>query len=95
MTSTDELEDSGDLTFGYEVVTTTGEETIAALREAVKKHSIVTINGSPVDAYSASMIVLVYDAVNEANKAKLREMDVARMARVAFTAVNRVKEMRC
>ncbi len=47
----------------------------------------VKINGHMVDLFSASAIVKVYDAVNDANKSKFKALPVARMASVAFKLI--------
>lgn len=40
-----------------------------------------------LDAFSASAIVQVYDALNEANRAKFAQLSIQRMAAVAFKFV--------
>ncbi len=67
-------------------VTTTkvGAEIIDACRSIVAESQYAKINGHMVDVFTASAIVKVYDAVNDANKAKLAALPVARMASIAF-----------
>ena len=54
------------------------EDNVAILRDIVKRKSIMTLNFADgkmkVDAFTASAIVQVYDAVNDANKKKLKDM---------------------
>lgn len=42
------------------------------------------INGHMVDLFSASAIVKVHDALNEANRAKFLALPIARMASISF-----------
>lgn len=67
-------------------VTTTkdGDAIIAACRSIVANGQYEKINGHMVDLFTASAIVRVYDAVNDANKAKLKALPVARIASIAF-----------
>lgn len=67
-------------------VTTTkdGAAIIAACRSIVANGQYEKINGHMVDLFTASAIVKVYDAVNDANKAKLQALPVARIASIAF-----------
>lgn len=67
-------------------VTTTkdGAAIVAACRSIVANGQYEKINGHMVDLFSASAIVKVFDAVNDANKAKFLRLPVARMASIAF-----------
>lgn len=64
-----------------------GDAIIAACRDIVARQQYAKINGHMVDLFSASAIVKVYDAVNDANKAKFKALPVARMAAVAFKLI--------
>ncbi len=61
-----------------------GLERIAALRRIVAEKQYAKIDGMMVDLFSASSIIGVYDALNEVNQAKYRELPVNRMATIAF-----------
>lgn len=61
-----------------------GDEIIAACRSIIANSQYAKINGHMVDLFTASAIVKIYDALNEANQAKLKALPVARMARIAF-----------
>lgn len=64
-----------------------GDETIAALRSILARGQYAKIDGVMVDLFTASTIVKVYDAVNDANKIKLARMPIARMASVCFSVL--------
>jgi hypothetical protein len=61
-----------------------GEEIIVACRQIVAERSYAKINGVTVDLFSAGAIVAVYDALNDANKAKFRNLPVAKMTWIAL-----------
>lgn len=56
---------------------------ITALRD-ILVHGMAKIDGVTVDSFSASAIVQVYDAINEANKVKFLALPVHKMAQIAF-----------
>lgn len=62
----------------------TPEERIAALRLIVEEKQYAKIDDCMIDLFSASVIVQVYDALNEANQAKFAAMPAPRMAQIAF-----------
>lgn len=62
---------------------------IERLRLIVKESTANRIDGVFVDLFSASVAVQVYDAVNEANKAKLAGLPVRRLISVCFQVVNK------
>lgn len=64
-----------------------GVEIIDACREILTSKQYAKINGHMVDAFSASAIVKVYDAISAANKAKFEALPVARMASIAFKLI--------
>lgn len=76
---------------GHTVRTVPQEEVIEAIRALSDSHSYGIVNGVAIDAYSASVVVAIYDAVNEANKQKLSAMPVKRMVDVAYSTLNRVR----
>ena len=57
---------------------------INAIHQVVTDKQYAKIDGIMVDLFSASTIMAVYNAINETNQAKFRNMPVARMASVAF-----------
>jgi hypothetical protein len=57
---------------------------IAAVRRIVEEHQYAKIDGQMVDAFSASAIVAIYDALSAENQAKYRGFHVALMADMAF-----------
>jgi hypothetical protein len=67
-------------------VTATGTPAarMAALRQIVAESQYAKIDGTMVDLYTASAIVQIYDALNEANRAKFASFPVGMMAKVAF-----------
>ena len=65
----------------------TPEEKLAALRQIVAERQYAKIDGYMVDGLSANVIVKVYDALNDANKAKFSKLPIPTMARIAFELV--------
>lgn len=57
---------------------------IEACRSIVANGQYEKINGITVDLFSASAIVKVYDAINDANKAKFINLRLARMVSISF-----------
>ena len=56
----------------------------AQLRQIVSDKQRGKVEGVMVDLFTASAIVSVLDAINDANKEKLLELPVERMATIAF-----------
>lgn len=65
-----------------------GDAIIAACRSIVANGQYEKINGHMVDLFTASAIVKIYDAVNDANKAKLKALPIARIASIAFKVLS-------
>jgi len=65
-----------------------GEEGIEAIRK-VMVEGYQKVNEVLVDAFSASAIIRVYDALNPANQELFRKMPVAKAADVSFKLLNR------
>lgn len=61
-----------------------GEERIEAFRKIVSEGSFAIIDNVGVDLFSASAVVRVYDAINEGNQIRFRELPVQRMAAIAL-----------
>ena len=59
-------------------------DTIAAARRIVARHQADKIGGVMIDAWTASMIVGVYDGLNDQNKKKFRSMPIRKMADMAM-----------
>lgn len=60
------------------------DERIAAFRRIVAEKQYAKIDGTMIDLFSASVVVNVYDALNEENRAKFAAMRADRMGIVAF-----------
>jgi hypothetical protein len=60
------------------------EEKIAAIRQIVTEHQYAKVDGCTIDAFSASAIIQVYDALNEENRAKFVGLSISHMASIAF-----------
>lgn len=67
----------------------TGEALYAAIKKIVDEKKHAKIGGIMVDLFSASAMLQVLNAVNDANRAKLLAMPVAKMADVAFKIINK------
>lgn len=65
-----------------------GAGVIAACRKIKETASYAKVNGVTVDLFSANAIVAVYDALNEANRAKFLALPVTKMAKLAFQFVH-------
>lgn len=66
----------------------TEPDVITALRKAVANFSMVKWDGIAIDIQSANAVVTVYDALNDASKAKLAAMPVDRMALIAWKLIS-------
>ena len=66
-----------------------GLERIKAVRQIVESCQYAKVDGIMLDLYSASAILKVYDAINEANQAKYRALPVYRMADIAFKVMSK------
>ena len=63
------------------------EKKLAAIRKIVTEKQYGEVDGSPVDLYTASAILTVYDKQNGENKAKFLRLPVVRMAAIAFETI--------
>lgn len=63
-----------------------GMARIEAIRN-VLTNGYAKIDGIMMDSFSASAITQVYDALNDANKAKYRNLSPSRMAAIAYKYV--------
>lgn len=66
-----------------------GEDTITIIKRIVKDHQYEKIQGQVVDAFTASAILKVYEALNEKNKKKFAALQIKRMADVAWKLIKR------
>ena len=62
-------------------------ERIAAFRRIVDEGQYAKIDGVMVDLFSASAVIAVYDALNEANRARFASLSAPKMAKLAFKFV--------
>lgn len=67
-----------------EIMTDNPAARIAAFRRVVAEKQYAKIDGTMIDLFSASIVVQVYDALNDANKAKLAAMSAGKMALIAM-----------
>lgn len=67
-------------------VTQTPMQAVRAIKEG---HQAARYRGVFVDATTAHAICQVYDAVNEANKAKLDAMDIRKLATTCWKVISR------
>lgn len=66
----------------------TDEEKLTKLRTIVSEHQANEIGGVLVDATTANLLVKVYDALNETNKAKFLSLSISGMAGIAWKLAN-------
>lgn len=66
---------------------TTARTRIAALRKIVKEHSATRVEGYVVDAFTASMLVKVYDALSAANKEKFGKIALPKLVDLGWKVV--------
>lgn len=64
---------------------------IERIRAIVDHHQHAKIEGCRIDAFSASAIVQVHDALNPQNRAAFLALPIPKMADVAFKLINRGK----
>lgn len=64
-------------------------ERIAAIKDIVKNKQYAKVDGVMVDLYSASAIVAVYDALNDANKEMFASKPAPVMAKIAFQLIKK------
>lgn len=64
---------------------------MAAIRRIVEQHQYEKIDGLMVDGFTASIILQVYDAINETNQVKLRNLPIRKIASVCLGLVTTSK----
>lgn len=67
------------------------EEKIAKIRD-ILENGFNKVDGVAVDAFSASAIIAVYDALNDKNKAKYASYPIPFMADLAFKWINQQEQ---
>lgn len=60
---------------------------LEAIRKITREHQAAKVNEVLIDGYSASAVVQVYDALNDANKEKLLSLPVAKAVTVVFKLI--------
>ena len=68
-----------------------GMARMAAIRRIVEQHQYEKIDGLMVDGFTASIILQVYDAINETNQVKLRNLPIRKIASVCLGLVTTSK----
>lgn len=66
-----------------------GLQGLEQIRAIIAQHQAAKVNEVLVDLFSASAIVAVFDAVNEANREKLLALPVAQVADICFKVINK------
>ncbi len=80
------------ITDDYKTVADTPEKLEAAFRWIVDNHQYLKINGSVVDAFTASAVVNVMDALSPENKAKLLGLkEVAKIVGLVWKLIEKTK----
>ena len=72
----------------FEVAEAKEPKRLAALRGILKDCQCKVVEGKMVDTFSASAFIQVYDAVNEANKAKLLSFSLVGAIGACFKLIN-------
>ena len=65
---------------------------IDKIQSIMDNGSAMKIDGVMVDTFTASVIMDIYNKVNEKNQDKMRSMPVEKLASSAYMLANRVKE---
>lgn len=68
-----------------------GDSRVEKLRAIVAAGSMMTVEGQPVDLFSANFTVQVHDLLKPENQVKLMQGTVLRTIEVAFKTVERAK----
>jgi translation initiation factor 2 alpha subunit (eIF-2alpha) len=66
-----------------------GEEGVSQIRKIVEERKYRKVNEVMVDVFTASAFIAVYDAVNDANKEKLRGKAVFEACDIALRVINK------
>lgn len=71
-----------------ETVAQSGMERINAIRRVVDNKQYAKIDGQMADLFTCSLIVKIYDALNDSNKVKFSSVPYTKMAHIAFKLAN-------
>ena len=63
------------------------EDRISAIRAIVDKKQYAKIDGTMIDLFSASLIVQIYDKLNEENKLKFASFPAGKMGQIAYKLI--------
>ncbi len=74
----------------YEVIGCNPQDRIAAIRRILEERQYAKIDGTMIDGFSASLILSVYDQLNESNRLKFASMPAGRMGLVAYELMERL-----
>jgi len=67
-----------------ETVAANGQDRIAAIRQVVADKQYAKIDNCMADLFTASIVLQVYDALNDVNKAKFAACEWPKMASIAL-----------
>jgi len=67
-----------------EAVTSNPEDRIQAIRNIVDQKQYAKIDGSMIDLFTASLIIQIYDALNDENKIKFASFKAGKMGELAY-----------
>jgi len=68
-----------------------GEDMISKLRSIVSDHAVMLVDGHPVDATSANVVVQVHDSLRPENRAKLVDRTVLQAVDTSFKVLQKAK----
>ncbi len=74
-----------------EFAASTDEEKVAAFKWIVDNRSFASINGQPVDLFSASTVLSVYERLTPENRSKLLDRPTSRIVTMAFAVVSKAQ----
>jgi len=69
------------------------KDIIESIREIVRTKQVSRVSGSLVDIMTAQVIIQIYDAVNDVNKEKLKNMPLKKMANICWIVFNKHKKI--
>lgn len=64
--------------------TETPTDKITALKSIMSNHQMSVIDGNAIDAQTANAMLVLYNGLNDNNKARYIKMSLAMMAKAAF-----------
>lgn len=66
-----------------------GETGLQSIHNLLAGHHVTKVNECFIDAFTASAIVLIYNALNDTNKTKLLTLPVVKVADICFSVINK------